>query len=130
MYNEEREKKYCTFFFFFFKCGIVNILPTYLFNFRVLLGWYNIFESLLTPPLKIYLFVNAGFVMEGGALCLELLTPRGWSSAYSVESVIMQFTASVVKGHVSFFFFFSQFNSTLTYWLCHLLFTVVTLVEW
>ncbi|KAI5704473.1 hypothetical protein M8J76_015480 [Diaphorina citri] len=43
--------------------------------------------------------IDKGFVMEGGALCLELLTPRGWSSAYSVESVIMQFTASVVKGH-------------------------------
>ncbi|KAL1458508.1 hypothetical protein WDU94_008652 [Cyamophila willieti] len=45
--------------------------------------------------------IEKGFVMEGGALCLELLTPRGWSSAYSIESVIMQFTASVVKGHVS-----------------------------
>lgn len=43
--------------------------------------------------------IEKGFVMQGGAICLELLTPRGWSSAYSIESVIMQFAASVVKGH-------------------------------
>jgi len=29
---------------------------------------------------------------------MELLTPRGWASAYTVEAVIMQFAASVVKG--------------------------------
>ncbi|KAK9887411.1 hypothetical protein WA026_022348 [Henosepilachna vigintioctopunctata] len=42
--------------------------------------------------------IEKGFVMEGGAICMELLTPRGWASAYTVEAVIMQFTASVVKG--------------------------------
>ncbi|CAH0557750.1 unnamed protein product [Brassicogethes aeneus] len=42
--------------------------------------------------------VEKGFVMEGGAICMELLTPRGWASAYTVEAVIMQFAASVVKG--------------------------------
>lgn len=34
----------------------------------------------------------------GGAICMELLTPRGWASAYTVEAVVMQFAASVVKG--------------------------------
>lgn len=35
----------------------------------------------------------------GGAICMELLTPRGWASAYTVEAVLMQFAASLVKGH-------------------------------
>ncbi|CAL1688026.1 unnamed protein product [Lasius platythorax] len=42
--------------------------------------------------------IEQGFVMHGGAICMELLTPRGWCCAYSVESMIMQFAASVVKG--------------------------------
>ncbi|XP_017154545.1 ubiquitin-conjugating enzyme E2Q-like protein CG4502 [Drosophila miranda] len=42
--------------------------------------------------------IEKGYVMEGGAICMELLTPRGWASAYTVEAVIMQFSASVVKG--------------------------------
>lgn len=42
--------------------------------------------------------IEKGFVMEGGAICMELLTPRGWASAYTVEAIIMQFAASVVKG--------------------------------
>ncbi|XP_066149817.1 ubiquitin-conjugating enzyme E2Q-like protein 1 [Euwallacea fornicatus] len=42
--------------------------------------------------------IEKGFIMEGGAICMELLTPRGWASAYTVEAVIMQFAASVVKG--------------------------------
>ncbi|XP_076181315.1 ubiquitin-conjugating enzyme E2Q-like protein 1 isoform X2 [Ptiloglossa arizonensis] len=42
--------------------------------------------------------IEKGFVMEGGAICMELLTPRGWVSAYTMEAVIMQFAASIVKG--------------------------------
>lgn len=42
--------------------------------------------------------IEKGFVMNGGAICMELLTPRGWASAYTVEAVIMQFTASLSKG--------------------------------
>lgn len=34
--------------------------------------------------------IEKGFVMEGGAICMELLTPRGWASAYTVEAVLMQ----------------------------------------
>ncbi|GIX85282.1 hypothetical protein CEXT_647381 [Caerostris extrusa] len=29
--------------------------------------------------------VEKGFVMEGGAICMELLTPRGWASAYTIK---------------------------------------------
>uniref|UniRef100_A0A6A7FY30 E2 ubiquitin-conjugating enzyme n=1 Tax=Hirondellea gigas TaxID=1518452 RepID=A0A6A7FY30_9CRUS len=42
--------------------------------------------------------IEKGYVMEGGAICMELLTPRGWASAYTVEAIIMQFAASLVKG--------------------------------
>ncbi|KAG8146823.1 hypothetical protein E2320_013916 [Naja naja] len=38
------------------------------------------------------------YVLGGGAICMELLTKQGWSSAYSVESVIMQISATLVKG--------------------------------
>ena len=36
--------------------------------------------------------------MKGGALCLEVLTRQGWSSAYSIESLILQISATLVKG--------------------------------
>ncbi|CAG03170.1 unnamed protein product [Tetraodon nigroviridis] len=39
-----------------------------------------------------------GYVLGGGAICMELLTKQGWSSAYSIESVIMQINATLVKG--------------------------------
>jgi ubiquitin-conjugating enzyme E2 Q len=48
--------------------------------------------------------IEKGFVMEGGAICMELLTPRGWASAYTVEAIVMQFAASVVKGLVNIVF--------------------------
>uniref|UniRef100_A0A8C7BDG9 Ubiquitin conjugating enzyme E2 Q2 n=1 Tax=Neovison vison TaxID=452646 RepID=A0A8C7BDG9_NEOVI len=47
-----------------------------------------------------YILLNFSFkyVLGGGALCMELLTKQGWSSAYSIESVIMQINATLVKG--------------------------------
>ncbi|KAL3185131.1 hypothetical protein MRX96_031007 [Rhipicephalus microplus] len=42
--------------------------------------------------------IERGFVMEGGAICMELLTPRGWTSAYTVEAILMQVTALLSKG--------------------------------
>jgi len=42
--------------------------------------------------------VNNGFVLGGGALCMELLTKQGWTSAYSIESLIMQIQSTLVKG--------------------------------
>ena len=42
--------------------------------------------------------ITGGYVLGGGAICMELLTKQGWSSAYSLESVIMQIAATLVKG--------------------------------
>nr|CAB3267450.1 ubiquitin-conjugating enzyme E2 Q2 [Phallusia mammillata] len=42
--------------------------------------------------------LSGGFVLAGGAICMELLTKQGWSSAYSIESLIMQIMATLVKG--------------------------------
>nr|XP_034368308.1 ubiquitin-conjugating enzyme E2 Q2-like isoform X2 [Arvicanthis niloticus] len=42
--------------------------------------------------------ISQGHVLDGGTLCMELLTKQGWSSAYSIESVIMQINATLVKG--------------------------------
>lgn len=42
--------------------------------------------------------INGGYVLSGGAICMELLTKQGWSSAYSLESAIMQIAATLVKG--------------------------------
>ncbi|XP_028640029.1 ubiquitin-conjugating enzyme E2 Q2-like, partial [Grammomys surdaster] len=41
--------------------------------------------------------LSGGYVLGGGALCTELLTKQGWSSAYSTESGIMQINATLVK---------------------------------
>lgn len=41
---------------------------------------------------------TGGYVLLGGAICMELLTKQGWSSAYTVEAVIMQIAATLVKG--------------------------------
>lgn len=50
------------------------------------------FVRVVTPIL------SGGYVLCGGAICMELLTTQGWSSAYSLESVIMQIAATLVKG--------------------------------
>ncbi|XP_014681081.1 PREDICTED: ubiquitin-conjugating enzyme E2 Q1-like [Priapulus caudatus] len=42
--------------------------------------------------------LSGGYVLGGGAICMELLTKQGWSSAYSVEAVVMQICATLVKG--------------------------------
>lgn len=69
--------------------------------------------------------IERGFVMEGGAICMELLTPRGWASAYTVEAIIMQFAASIVKGQVSWSFYVILFcidimhNAVLLFNLYH-----------
>lgn len=44
-------------------------------------------------------FVQGGYVLGGGAICMELLTPGGWSEAYTVEAVIMQTIATMIKGN-------------------------------
>lgn len=42
--------------------------------------------------------IQGGFILDGGAICMELLTPSGWSSAYTVEAIVMQFSALIIKG--------------------------------
>lgn len=46
-----------------------------------------------------YPVIQGGFVLSGGAICMELLTKQGWSSAYCIESVILQIAATLVKGN-------------------------------
>jgi len=45
-----------------------------------------------------YPVIQGGYVLSGGAICMELLTKQGWSSAYCIESVILQIAATLVKG--------------------------------
>lgn len=53
----------------------------------------------LPPFVRVcYPVLIGGYVLNGGAICMELLTPQGWSSAYSIEAVIMQISATLVKG--------------------------------
>ncbi|XP_795879.2 ubiquitin-conjugating enzyme E2Q-like protein CG4502 [Strongylocentrotus purpuratus] len=42
--------------------------------------------------------VEYGYVLDGGAICMELLTPQGWSSSYTIDAVIMQLGATLVAG--------------------------------
>ncbi|XP_064535431.1 ubiquitin-conjugating enzyme E2 Q2-like [Drosophila montana] len=52
------------------------------------------------PPFVrvVHPIISGGYVLIGGAICMELLTPQGWSSAYTVEALIMQIAATLVKG--------------------------------
>lgn len=43
--------------------------------------------------------ISGGYVFDGGSICMELLTPQGWNATYTVESILMSFAASVVKGN-------------------------------
>ena len=43
-------------------------------------------------------YIAGGYVMEGGAICMELLTTDGWSGAYTAESIVRQFSASLIQG--------------------------------
>lgn len=52
------------------------------------------------PPFVriVYPVLTGGYVLNGGAICMELLTKNGWSSAYTIEALIMQIAATLVKG--------------------------------
>lgn len=50
------------------------------------------------------LLQSGGYVLLGGAICMELLTKQGWSSAYTVEALIMQISATLVKGKARILF--------------------------
>ena len=53
-----------------------------------------------TPPFVrlVRPVVKGGYILAGGAICMELLTPQGWSSAYTMEAVVLQIGATLVKG--------------------------------
>lgn len=52
------------------------------------------------PPFirVVHPMILGGYVLGGGAICMELLTKQGWSSAYTVEAIILQIAATLVKG--------------------------------
>ena len=76
----------------------------------------GVVTSFIVAHIPLWLIlINFRFVLGGGAICMELLTKQGWSSAYSIESLIMQIMATLVKGKarinfgasaVSYFVFF------------------------
>uniref|UniRef100_A0A670ZP54 UBC core domain-containing protein n=1 Tax=Pseudonaja textilis TaxID=8673 RepID=A0A670ZP54_PSETE len=80
------------------KEGADFILLNFTFKVRILgLSLSLSFPISLTLSLSLSLSLSR-YVLGGGAICMELLTKQGWSSAYSVESVIMQISATLVKG--------------------------------
>ncbi|XP_002135583.1 ubiquitin-conjugating enzyme E2 Q2-like [Drosophila pseudoobscura] len=50
------------------------------------------FVRVISPVIK------NGYVHSGGAICMELLTKQGWSSAYTVEAMIIQISATLPRG--------------------------------
>lgn len=55
------------------------------------------------PPFVrvVYPSLKGNHFYKGGALCMELLSPGGWSSAYKLEAVIMDIGLLLVDGGVS-----------------------------
>ena len=49
---------------------------------------------------------------------MELLTPQGWSSAYTIEAVIMQLSATLVKGKARIKFDAPKVRSTSSRAFC------------
>ncbi|XP_033243399.1 ubiquitin-conjugating enzyme E2 Q2-like [Drosophila miranda] len=50
------------------------------------------FARVVSPVIK------NGYVHSGGAICMELLTKQGWSSAYTMEAMIIQIIATLPRG--------------------------------
>lgn len=42
--------------------------------------------------------IEGGYVMNGGALCMELLTQKGWCSTYTIEKIILQIITTMIAG--------------------------------
>lgn len=63
----------------------------------------------------IFLHFPGGYVLLGGAICMELLTKQGWSSAYTVEALIMQISATLVKGKARIQFGATKVSFLLNY---------------
>jgi ubiquitin-protein ligase len=52
------------------------------------------FIRIISPRFK----YQTGHVTQAGALCMEILTPKGWSPACSVESVIVTIKSEIIEG--------------------------------
>lgn len=56
----------------------------------------------MSPPLvyvvRPKLKKHTGFVMNGGGVCMELLTPEGWSPATTIEALVMSVRAMLEVG--------------------------------
>jgi len=65
--------------------------------------------------------INRGYVLSGGAICMELLTKHGWSPAYSIEAVIMQLGATLVKGKAEINFCGTKVSSSRKKFVYHTL---------
>ncbi|XP_060665916.1 ubiquitin-conjugating enzyme E2 Q2-like [Drosophila nasuta] len=50
-----------------------------------------------SPPFVrvVYPVIKGSFVLRGGVICMQLLTSSGWTSAYTVESLIIQIAAAL-----------------------------------
>ena len=87
------------------------------------------------PPFvrMVHPVLSGGYVLDGGALCMELMTPQvgvclcplsnvslwqGWSSAYTIEAVIMQIAATLVKGKARIKFEAPKVSSDCSWHCC------------
>ncbi|KAH8324965.1 hypothetical protein KR074_000569 [Drosophila pseudoananassae] len=70
------------------------------------------------PPFVrvVHPIISGGYVLIGGAICMELLTKQGWSSAYTVEAVIMQIAATLVKGKARIQFGATKVGCCVKWW--------------
>eukprot|EP00058_Branchiostoma_floridae_P016529 XP_002602017.1 hypothetical protein BRAFLDRAFT_82604 [Branchiostoma floridae] len=69
--------------------------------------------------------INGGYVLGGGAICMELLTKQGWSSAYTIEAVIMQISATLVKGKARINFNANKTPAVRNPHVCAFIFVIV-----
>uniref|UniRef100_A0A6G1SPL3 Ubiquitin-conjugating enzyme E2 Q1 n=1 Tax=Aceria tosichella TaxID=561515 RepID=A0A6G1SPL3_9ACAR len=51
-----------------------------------------------SPPLVrvVYPYIQGSHILDGGLICLDLLTETSWTMAYTIEPLILQITASVL----------------------------------
>jgi ubiquitin-conjugating enzyme E2 Q len=52
------------------------------------------FVYVLRPRLK----EHTGYVLNGGGICMELLTPQGWSPATSIDALVQSTRAMLMAG--------------------------------
>ena len=43
-------------------------------------------------------YIDNGFIMDGGAICMEVLTSQGWSGAYTIEALLVQVASDLTHG--------------------------------